>query len=134
MTEQMPAAVYVGDGAIEVHEIDVPTFGHQPLRLSLPTIGSGAAVQGFARGNRHVAETLAYFDAAVAARHVHVRTHVSAALFDPAVAPPGQFAVYNALPSPKDLFVRTAGHFEYPGKAIEDAELQAELREFFEPL
>lgn len=27
MTEQMPAAVYVGDGAIEVQEIDVPALG-----------------------------------------------------------------------------------------------------------
>lgn len=114
--------------------LDVPTFGHQPLRLSLPTIGSGAAVQGFARGNRRVAETLAYFDAAVAARYIRMPTHVSTALFDPAVIPPGQFAVYNALPSPKDLFVRSAGHFEYPDKAVEDDELQAELRDFFESL
>jgi cephalosporin-C deacetylase len=114
--------------------LDVPTFGHHPLRLRLPTIGSAAAVQGFARGNRHVVETLAYFDAAVAARYIRVPTHVSAALFDPAVVPPGQFAIYNALPSPKDLFVRSAGHFEYTEKVIEDAELRAELREFFESL
>lgn len=41
--------------------LNVPTFGHQPLRLRLPTVGSGAAVQGFARRHLHVAETLAFF-------------------------------------------------------------------------
>jgi len=40
--------------------LNVPTFGHQSLRLQLPTTGSGSAVQTFARRHVHVAETLAY--------------------------------------------------------------------------
>ncbi|MEZ5576382.1 MAG: hypothetical protein R3F44_12440 [Candidatus Competibacteraceae bacterium] len=39
--------------------------------------------------------------------------HVAAARFDPAVPPPGQFAVYNALAGPKELFVLRAGHFDH---------------------
>lgn len=116
---------------IDRGHLNVPTFGHQPLRLRLPTTGSAASVQAFARRHGHVAETLAYYDAAVAARHVRQPMHVAAARFDPAVAPPGQFAVYNALPGPKRLFVLTAGHFDHPGRAAEERQLRNELSEFF---
>ena len=112
----------------------VPSFGHHPLRLSLPTTGSGAAVQRFARTQGKVLATLAYYDAAVAARHIRQPMHVAAARFDPAVAPPGQFAVYNAIPGDKSLYVLDAGHFEYPGRARQDQEVLAGLRAFFAPL
>jgi cephalosporin-C deacetylase len=111
--------------------LNVPTFGHQPLRLQLPTTGSGSSVQDFARRHVHVIATLAYYDAAVAARYIRQPMHLALARFDPAVAPPGQFAVYNALPGPKELFVLRAGHFEHPGSAAEDRELLSELRGFF---
>jgi cephalosporin-C deacetylase len=70
----------------------------------------------------------------VAARFTSIPVHVAAALFDPAVAPPGQFAVYNALPGEKQLFVLDAGHFDYPGKAGQEQLLRAELERFFAPL
>lgn len=111
--------------------LNVPSFGHQTLRLRLPTAGSASAVQAFARTHGHVAETLAYYDAAIAARYIRQPMHLSAALFDPVVAPPGQFAIYNALPEPKWLFVLTAGHFEHPRKAAEEQRLRADVREFF---
>jgi cephalosporin-C deacetylase len=111
--------------------LNVPTFGHHPLRLRLPTTGSAASVQAFARRHGHVVETLAYYDAAVAARHIRQPMHVAAALFDPAVAPPGQFAIYNALPGPKELFVLKAGHFDYPEAAAENRKLLSALRGFF---
>ncbi len=114
--------------------LNVPSFGHHPLRLTLPTTGSGAAVQRFARTQGNVLATLAYYDAAVAARHIRQPMHVAAARFDPAVAPPGQFAVYNAIPGNKRLYVLDAGHFEYPGRARQDQEVLAELRTFFAPL
>jgi cephalosporin-C deacetylase len=115
----------------QVH-LNVPTFGHQPLRLGLPTIGSAAAVQDYLRhGGGNAVETLAYYDAAVGARYMSRPVHIAAALFDPAVAPPGQFAVYNALAGPKRLQVLTAGHFDYPERPAEDRLLLAELREFF---
>ena len=40
--------------------------------------------------------------------------HVAAALFDPTVAPPSQFSVFNALGGSKELFVLTAWRFDYP--------------------
>jgi cephalosporin-C deacetylase len=112
-------------------QLNMPTFGHHPLRLRLPTTGSGAAVQAFARRHLHVVETLAYYDAAIAARRIRQPVHVAAALFDPVVAPPGQFAIYNALPGPKELFVLKAGHFDYPEAAAENRKLLSELRGFF---
>lgn len=119
------------DPRIARAHLKVPTFGHHTLRLRLPTLGSGAAVQAFARRHLHLAETLAYFDAAVAARHIRQPMHVAAALFDPAVAPPGQFAIYNALPGTKELFVLTAGHFDYPQAPAESRKLLSDLRGFF---
>jgi cephalosporin-C deacetylase len=126
------------DRRITRGHLNVPTFGHQRLRLTLPTIGSGAAVQDFARlhghGHGHVLETLAYYDAAVAARLITQPMHVAAACFDPAVAPPGQFAIYNAIPGEKHLFVLEAGHVDYPDRELREQELMAELRAFFAAL
>lgn len=114
--------------------LKVPTFGHQALRLALPTIGSGAAVQEHFRAHGHLLETLVYYDAAVAAGHIHQPMHVAAALFDPAVAPPGQFAVYSAIPGEKQLFVLEAGHVEHAHGARQEQELMADLRAFFADL
>ncbi len=122
------------DGRITLAHLSVPTFGHVPLRLSLPTLGSGEAVRGYERHHGHVLETLRYYDAACAARRTTIPVHVAAALFDPVVAPPGQFAVYNALPGPKELFVLDAGHFGYPRQAEQDRELLLSLASFFSPL
>ncbi|NCC29455.1 MAG: deacetylase [Gammaproteobacteria bacterium] len=124
------------DRRIARGHLNVPTFGHQRLRLELPTIGSGAAVQDYARlhGHGHVLETLAYYDAAVAARLITQPMHVAAACFDPAVAPPGQFAIYNAIPGDKHLFVLEAGHVDYPDRERQEQELMAELRTFFAAL
>ncbi len=111
--------------------LNVPSFGHHPLRLLLPTLGSAAAVQRFAQTNGNVPATLAYYDAAVAARHLRQPMHLALALFDPAVAPPGQFAIHNAIPGDKELFVLDAGHYPYPGQVRQEAELLARLRVFF---
>lgn len=116
------------DSRIAAGHLDVPTFGHQPLRLRLPSTGSAAAVQQFVAAHPEAAGTLALFDAAVAARRITQPVHVAAALFDPVVPPPGQFAVFNALGGPKQLFVRTAGHVEHPSSAAEERALTAELR------
>lgn len=108
----------------------VPSFGNHPLRLTLPCTGSGEAVRGHHARHPEVTDVLGYFDAAVAATRIRVPVHVGAALFDPSVPPPGQFAVYNALAGPKELFVLAAGHFEYPGLAGEEARLRAAQQEF----
>jgi cephalosporin-C deacetylase len=114
--------------------LNVPTFGHQPLRLELPCVGSGEAVRVFARTHGRLPEALRYLDAALAARHIRQPVHVAAARFDPVVPPPGQFAVYNALPGDRRLFVLEAGHFDYPRRRVQGAELLSQLWAFFAPL
>jgi cephalosporin-C deacetylase len=52
-------------------------------------------------------------------------------LTDPAVPPPGQFAVYNGIAGEKRLFIHQAAHFEFPGQAEEGERLFAELQEWF---
>ncbi len=111
---------------------NVPSFGNHPLRLTLETTGSGAAVRAMHRRNPQAVErTLAYHDAAVAARWIDVPVHFACALFDPMVAPPGQFAIHNAVRSEKNLFTLRAGHFEYPGQKSEDRQLLREVHQFF---
>ncbi len=111
--------------------LNVPSFGHHPLRLGMPCVGSGEAVRRHQRRTGQVLDTLRYFDAAVAARHLRIPMHVAAARFDPAVPPPGQFAVYNALAGSKELFVLRAGHFDHVGTIAEDRRLLDALAYFF---
>lgn len=122
------------DVRIRRAHLNVPTFGHHPLRLELPTVGSGCAVRDYQRKHGNVLDTLRYYDAASAAAHIDIPVQVTAALFDPVVAPPGQFAVYNALAGPKSLYVLEAGHFDYPAKARQDEELKGVLADFFATL
>ena len=119
------------DARIVAAHYNVPSFGHQLLRLKLPTIGSGEAVQRHCQHRGHVPETLLYYDAAATAGFTSVPVHVAAALFDPVVAPPGQFAVYNALPAASRLFVLEAGHFDYPRRTEQEQALSLELEDFF---
>jgi cephalosporin-C deacetylase len=113
--------------------MQVPTFGHQALRLTLPSVGSGEAVRSFqSQADFHVIDTLAYYDAASAASYLRIPALVAAALFDPAVPPPGQFAVFNAIAEPlKRLFVLQAGHFDYAGQQQQLREMNRELARFF---
>lgn len=111
--------------------LDVPSFGQHPLRLTFPCTGSGEAVRLYAQEHPEVAEVLRYFDAATAARLIKIPVLVAAALFDPAVPPPGQFAVFNALPGRKELYVRQAAHFAHRGERKEYEELQMRLGQWF---
>jgi cephalosporin-C deacetylase len=117
-------------GRLHLH---VPTFGNQSLRLTLPTTGSGEAVRIFQRERGfHAMDTLAYYDAASAARHLRIPVLVAAALFDPVVPPPGQFAIFNAIAEPlRHLFVLQAGHFEHAGMSQELQRMQQEVLRFF---
>lgn len=108
--------------------VDVPSFGNHPLRVTLPCTGSGESVRRYYGHHPAVLDVLAYFDAAVAARHIAIPIFVAAALSDPAVPPPGQFAVYNALPGPKELFVRRTGH---PDTEQDNRELEQRLSQWF---
>lgn len=111
--------------------LDIPSFGNHPLRVTLPCTGSGASVRRHWRKHPEVLDVLAYFDAATAARFITIPAFVAAAVFDPAVPPPGQFAIYNAIPEPCELFTRTAAHFASPYDIPEGKKLHTRLSDWF---
>lgn len=119
------------DRRISRLHLHVPTFGHHALRLTLACVGSGEAVRDYCRRHGNVPGTLAYYDAASAARHLRIPTLVAAALIDPAVPPPGQFAVYNAIAEPlRRLFVLEAGHLDYADREARIEELNVAVARF----
>lgn len=121
------------DKRIDRGHLVVPTFGHRPLWLTLPTVGSAQSVQAYRKTHANVLDTLRMFDAASAASRIRVPMLVAPALFDPAVAPPCQFAVANALPQSKfnEIFILDAGHFDYPGSEAQNAMLREKVERFF---
>lgn len=113
--------------------LNIPSFGNHPLRVTLPCVGSGQAIQAhYQNGHPEILETLAYFDAAIAATYIKIPVFVAAALFDPAVPPPGQFAVYNSLAGPKSLFIREADHFEIDSRELDNAAIHSRLVRWFQ--
>lgn len=123
------------DKRIRKASLRIPSFGNQELRLMLPTLGSGASVQEFAKRNPAIAKkTLSYYDAALAARHIQIPVLCGCARFDPSVAPPGQFSIFNNLAGKRKLFVLEAGHHSYLGEESERTEWRARIRRFFRNL
>ncbi|MBN1246336.1 MAG: acetylxylan esterase [Anaerolineae bacterium] len=110
--------------------LGVPTFGHHPIRLQCPSVGSGEAVRRYHAEHPEVAGVLAYYDAATAASFIDIPVLVSPALADPAVPPPGQFAVANALRH-RELFILGAGHMPYPEEVREAAALRSIQERWF---
>lgn len=104
------------DKRFRAAHLDVPTFGHHPLRLAFPSIGSGEAVRGYHAKHPEAETVLRYYDAATAAVHTRIPVVCTPALFDPAVVPPGQFAVNNAIPQRfRQTFILDAGHWTCSG-------------------
>ncbi len=115
--------------------LNVPTFGHQPLRLRLKTNGSARSLQEFYRSHKKITlNTLRYYDAASAAKRIKIPMHCACALFDPCVAPPGQFAIFNAINCEKQLYILEAGHHNYKNEALQELELINQLDDFFKSL
>ena len=112
----------------------VPTFGHHPLRMTVPSWGSAKSLQDYNQRHPDVLATLAYYDAANAAQFMSRPTHIAAALLDPVVAPVGQFAIYNALKCERALYVLEQGHSDYTNSQLEQIELTQELTTFFSAL
>ncbi|MBS7541293.1 acetylxylan esterase [Ancylobacter lacus] len=119
------------DPRIRRGHLALPTFGDQPLRLRLPSTGSARAVQNYEARHGRVMETLRLYDAAVAATRFEVPMLIAVALFDPAVAPPCQFAIANASPKFNETVILDAGHVDYPGSAAQHEALRATVRRFF---
>lgn len=123
------------ESRISKAHLNVPTFGHHPLRLRLASNGSAHSVQQFYLTHKKLTlKVLRYFDAALAAKRISLPMHCACAIFDPCVAPPGQFAIYNALPGEKQLFILEAGHHSYPNQAQQERKLIHELDVFFASL
>jgi cephalosporin-C deacetylase len=120
------------DARFKAAYLCVPSFGNHPLRLTMQCTGSGESVRAYHRSHPDVKEMLRYYDSAIAATYIRIPTLAACALFDPAVPPPGQFCVYNAIPSRKELFVLSAGHFDYPEAAAEGADCWKRQCEWFE--
>jgi len=115
--------------------LNAPTFGYQPLRLRLPTNGSAGSVQQYYRMHKkQTLKVLRYYDAALAAKRIAMPMLCACAKFDPCVAPPGQFAIHNALAREKQLFILDAGHHNYPNQVQQERELINELDAFFASL
>lgn len=132
----MGAIALAWDKRFAAGGLEVPSFGNQALRITMESVGSGEAVRKYYLKHPEVMDELQYFDSAIIARRISVPVHVTCALFDPAVCPPGQFSVYNTLgelagkPVGKQLRVRLAGHFGYPTAQQEDRNLFREVGEF----
>lgn len=115
--------------------LNIPSFGHQPLRLRLKSRGSADSVQQFYRCHKkQTLRVLRYYDAAISAKRITIPMHCACAKYDPYVVPPGQFAIFNALAGEKQLYVLEAGHHPYPQEPQQQQELLAELAIFFNPL
>lgn len=119
------------DERIDRGHLALPTFGHQPLRLKLPTTGSAQSVQAYQKKHPDVLQTLRFFDAASAATRITVPTLMAVALFDPAVPPPCQFAIANAPVKNNEIFILDGGHFDYPDDAMQHRLLADRVRRFF---
>jgi len=124
------------DTRIARGHLTVPTFGNRKLWLTLPTVGSAHSVQQYAKTHPEVFEKLRLFDAATAATRITVPMLTAVALFDPAVAPPCQFTVANALPQSKfnEIFILDAGHFDYPDSVVQQTALRERVGRFFRGL
>lgn len=122
------------DNRVQRAHFHLPSFGHQPLRLQLPTYGSAASVQQFVRAHAEAIPTLSYYDAAVAARFIEIPVQCACAGFDPVVPPPGQFAIYNSLAGPKDLILLSVGHHTMPDQELTNDRLFKEMTQFLDLL
>ncbi len=95
----------------------IPTFGNHPLRMSYPCVGSTLALQKYVQKHPEAWEVLRYYDAATAATFCEKPVITTAALFDPAVTPPGQYSVANSFRHPEsELLPIPCAHFDPPAE------------------
>lgn len=128
----MGALMLPWDARFKAAFLHVPTFGSK-IRFEYPSTGSGEACRQYVQQHPEALDVLAYFDASASAKYLKIPTFVTPALFDPCVAPVGQFSVANSIPeSCRMLFVRETGHFPptETDKALEPR-IDAQRRELF---
>lgn len=127
----MGALALPWDARFRRASLDVPSFGHYPIRLSRRCTGSGESLRQHLRTHPEVRPVLDYFDSAIAARRIRIPVHVGAAVVDPSVDPRGQFAVFHALGGPKRLTVRGSGHGEGPVEDLSNLLFRTSTLDFF---
>ena len=112
----MGALLLPWDNRFKSAYLNVPTFGAE-IRFDYQSVGSGEACRKYIAEHPEAREVLAWFDASAAACHIKIPVCVAPALFDPCVAPVGQFSVANAVADEyKTLFIRDVGHFPATGR------------------
>ena len=108
----MGALLLPWDARFKSGFLSVPTFGSE-IRFEYESVGSGEACRKYIAEHPEAREVLRYFDASVAAKYIRIPVCCTPALFDPCVAPAGQFSVANSIPEAyKTLYIRETGHFE----------------------
>lgn len=119
------------DPRIRSAYLNIPTFGHNPLRLRFESKGSGEAVRQYRMRHPECDAVLNYFDAATSARYFNIPVLVSPALFDPTVVPPGQFAIANAVPEQfREVHILPAGHYSVPENAPVQEKIEERIRAY----
>ena len=110
--------------------LSVPTFGNHPIRLECECTGSGESVRDYYQKNPEVIEVLRYYDAATAASKIEIPVFTTPALFDPAVPPPGQFSICNAIKNTQNVIL-PGGHYEYPGQVENEIKISQQIVQWF---
>lgn len=107
----MGALLLPWDKRFKAAFLHVPTFGSE-IRFEYESTGSGEACRKYVLEHPEARQVLKYFDASVAAKYIRIPVCCTPALFDPCVAPAGQFSVVNAIDEKyKTVFIRETGHF-----------------------
>ena len=112
----MGALLLPWDNRFKTGFLNIPTFGSE-IRFEYESVGSGEACRKYVAEHPEAREVLRYFDASVAAKYIRIPVCCTPALFDPCVAPVGQFSIANSIPEEyKTLYIRETGHFELTEK------------------
>ena len=107
----MGALMLPWDKRFRAAYLDVPTFGAE-IRFDYQSTGSGEACRQYILKHPEARQVLAWFDASAAAKYIRIPVCVVPAVFDPCVAPVGQFSIVNAIPDDyKTVLIRDVGHF-----------------------
>lgn len=108
----MGALLLPWDDRFKTGFLNIPTFGSE-IRFDYQSVGSGEACRKYVKEHPEALDVLRYFDASLAAKYIRIPVCCTPALFDPCVAPVGQFSIANSIPEEyKTLYIRETGHFD----------------------
>ena len=123
----MGALLLAWDKRFKAAYLSVPTFGSE-IRFDYQSTGSGESCRKYILEHPEARKVLAYFDASVSAKYITIPVCCAPALFDPCVAPVGQFSVCNSIKDEyKTVYIREVGHYPATEK---DLELEKKVEEW----